>query len=97
MHWNYRIIKHDLDPDPSNHWYGLHEVFYEESDIPSEPGTGTGTSIDPTTFVSDVDEGPDGIVGALEIALNTLRDPRWSAVLSETDLKHASDCEPSKV
>jgi len=79
MSWNYRIILHDTDADPEKHWHGLHEVYY------SEDGKLSWTE-DAITFVCDLDEGPDGIIGSLELALKSLRDPRFSTVLKETEL-----------
>lgn len=29
-HWNYRLIVHDQDEDPSYHWCGIHEIFYND-------------------------------------------------------------------
>ncbi len=78
MTWNYRIILHDIDPDPERHWYGLHEVFYDDDGK-------MAWTIDPTTFSCDKDEGADGITASLEQALKTLRDPAYPVLLeSET-------------
>jgi hypothetical protein len=63
MAWNYRIILHDEDPNAANHWYGLHECYYEP----------TGWSENPTTFVCDKDEGPEAIIQELEQAVATLK------------------------
>ena len=84
MSWNYRIVLHDLDPDPEKHWYGLHEVHYGMPHEPGEPGI--GPTENPISFVCSRDEGKDGIVGALELALETLRDPRWGVVLTDSGM-----------
>lgn len=94
MSWNYRIILHDLDPDPAKHWYGLHEVHYGMPDDPSKPGI--GPTIEPTSFVCDVDEGKEGIIAALELALKTVRDPRWSVVLTDSGMAQGIGREPAK-
>lgn len=84
MSWNYRIILHDLDPDRDKHWYGLHEVYYGLPDDPGKPGI--GPTVDPIAFVCGVEEGRDGIINALELALKTLRDPRWGVTLSDSGM-----------
>lgn len=28
MTWNYRVLKYIDDPDPANHYYELHEMYY---------------------------------------------------------------------
>lgn len=84
MFWNYRIILHDLDPDPANHWYGLHEVFYGMPDDSSKPGV--GPTQNPIAFVCDADEGKEGIIASLERALKNVRDPRWGVVLTDSGM-----------
>lgn len=84
MSWNYRIILHDLDPNPANHWYGLHEVHYGMPGDPTKPGI--GPTEDPIPFVCDLDEGPEAIIESLERALKTLRDPRWAVVLTDSGM-----------
>ncbi len=56
MTWRYQIIKH-------KNWYGLHEVFLDDGKVKS-------WTEEPITFVSDVDEGVDGIIKALQMALD---------------------------
>ena len=94
MSWNYRIILHDLDPDPERHWYGLQEVHYGMPDDPSKPGI--GPSKDPITFVCDRDEGKEGIIKSLERALSTLRDPQWGVVLTDSRMAQGIGREVSK-
>jgi len=65
--WNYRIILHDVDEKIENHYYGLHEVYYDLNGS-------TGWTENPTSSVCGTDEDPkEGIIRALEMALNTLR------------------------
>ncbi len=56
MTWNYRIIDH-------GEYLGLHEVHYDDAGKPKS------CTADPITFVADAEEGADGIVKALEMAL----------------------------
>ena len=58
MTWNYRIIKY-----PDENGYGLHEVYYNEDGSPD-----TMTK-DPIDFVCESEEGPEGIIRDLEMAL----------------------------
>lgn len=58
MTWNYRIIKYK---DGSG--YGLHEVFYDKSGRPA------AMTVDPINFSTDSEEGPNGIVSSLSMAL----------------------------
>ncbi len=75
-HWKYRVIFHDLDPDETRHWYGLHEVYYTEN------GKLMWTE-NPISFVSDIDEGVFGVIGSLELAVACLRHSEWGKILSE--------------
>ena len=79
--WNFRIILHDDDPDPTQHWLGLHEVYYHEDD------TVAGWTAEPHTFLTDAELGVDDLIGELELALETLKKPRWNVVLSLRDLR----------
>lgn len=69
MTWNYRIIRHA-------DWIGLHEVYYDDGGRPKSYTTNAAT------FVCDLDEGPDGIIKSLEMAL---ADARKHPVLTEAD------------
>jgi len=71
MTWNYRIVRHH---QPSE-WFGLHEVFYDDS------GSPMGITAEPIGFISDGEEGPEGIIRSLEMALN---DAKRHPVLDET-------------
>ncbi len=83
MSWNYRVILHDLDPDPEKHWHGLHEVWYGQPGAPAKPGL--GWSKEPDSFSCDLEEGPETIIKMLEDALATLRDPRYAEVIKESE------------
>ena len=61
MSWNYRIIRHK-----EGH-FSLHEVYYDDAGKPN------GYTTDPISFVSDKEEGPDGIIESLEHALKDAR------------------------
>jgi len=91
MSWNYRIILHDLDSDPVNHWYGLHEVHYGMPYDRSQPGI--GPTKEPITFTCGRDEGKEGIIAALEMALRNLRDPRWGVVLTDSGMERGEGKE----
>lgn len=56
MSWNYRII---ATPDS----YALHEVYYDEN------GQIDGWTQEPTSFSAFPEEGPEGIVASLTMAL----------------------------
>lgn len=73
MTWNYRIIDH-------GDWLGLHECFYDENDKPN------GWTADPITFSCDKDEGTDGIIKSLELAL---ADAKKHPVLTPPGNDHA--------
>ena len=94
MSWNYRIVLHDLDPDPTKHWFGLHEVYYGMPDDRTKPGI--SPTVEPITFVCDVDEGREGIIQALELALTTLRNPRWGVVLTDSGMAQGIGREPGQ-
>lgn len=59
MSWNYRIIRYE---DGS---YGLHEVYYSKKD-----GQPIARTDRPVAFGCCEDEGPEGVVQSLEMALN---------------------------
>lgn len=73
MTWNYRIVRHH---EPSE-WYGLHEVYYDDDGKP------TSMTADPVDFVCDGDEGSEGLVRSLEMAL---ADAKRRPVLDERDI-----------
>lgn len=58
--WNYRILDH------GDH-FALHEVFY------TPRGRPRSWTEDAITFGSDPEEGADGIIGSLEMALADAR------------------------
>jgi hypothetical protein len=62
MSWHYRIVRRR---DGS---YCLHELFCDDT---GQPWTMT---IDPITFSSAADVGPDGIIESLEMALKDARE-----------------------
>lgn len=57
MTWNYRIIHYQ------NGDFGLHEVYYDEKEKP------TAITRTPVQFVCNAEEGHEGIVKSLRIAL----------------------------
>jgi hypothetical protein len=57
MVWNYRIVKYR-----DGGGYGLHEVYYDAAGLPWT------MTAEPTSFVCDVDEGPEGVKEALLMA-----------------------------
>lgn len=69
MTWNYRIVKR-LDGG-----YALHEVYYNAE-------TANGMTKYPTDFVCDLEEGPEGIVKSLEMAL---KDAKTRPVFDEAE------------
>ena len=71
MTWNYRILRHRKG---GHTWFALHEVFYDD-------GRPTSYTAEPVGFVADEDEGPAGIVGSLEDAL----DDAWRREVLEAD------------
>lgn len=60
MTWNYRLIRHDEH-------IALHEVFYDDG------GKITGWTADAISFVADLDEGAEGVISSLEMALADAR------------------------
>lgn len=93
MSWNHRIILHDLDPDPRKHWLGLHEVHYGTPGDPEVPGL--GWTVEPVTFVCGPDEGAEGIIGSLELALTTLYNPEYSEIIKESEWeRHRRPAKP---
>lgn len=71
MTWNYRIIQHK-----EGH-FALHEVYYNEAGKPD------GLTDSPVSFGADKDEGPEGIITSLELAL---KDARERPVLNISDI-----------
>ena len=63
MTWNYRIIYHSPETVIEVGWYALHEVYYDRKGKPD------GWTKDAITFVSDEEEGPDGVRKSLAMAL----------------------------
>jgi hypothetical protein len=57
MTWNYRIVRY---ADGSG--FGLHEVFYEN-------GAAVSMTVAAIPFVSDSEEGPQGVIESLRMAL----------------------------
>lgn len=74
MTWNYRVVKTETKDGPM---WGIYEVYYDD-DKP------TMRTVDPITFTSD--EGPEGIVDALNHALKTLED---RGVLDDSEFNFA--------
>lgn len=62
MSWNYRIVRCETGMGPV---WELHEMYYDED------GTPKYRTSEPVDFVSD--EGPEGVIKALEMALNDAR------------------------
>ena len=60
MTWNYRLIRH-------GEYVALHEVYYDGG------GKVTSWTADPISFVADLDEGAEGVIGSLEMALADAR------------------------
>ena len=61
MTWNYRIIHYQQGG------YGLHEMFYNEL------GVIDGWTKEAVDFGCEEDEGKDGIISSLELALNDVK------------------------
>ena len=78
MTWNYRIIRH---PDPDG-FFALHEVHYHDD------GRVRSWTEEPISFVCGLDEGLEGIIGSLEIAL---RDAKTRPVLELGELERGAD------
>ena len=76
--WNYRIVK-TRGEGPLGLWeaYGLYEVYYDAEGYP-ESRTGALAS-----FACDSDEGHEGILKSLELAL---KDAGTKPVLDEDDI-----------
>nr|CRH05995.1 protein of unknown function [Candidatus Magnetococcus massalia] len=62
MTWNYRLCKH-----PDGH-YSLNEVYYNDD------GTPYAMTESAVGFVADEDEGPDEVIGGLEMALKDAKE-----------------------
>ena len=75
MSWNYRIVQR-LRAGINPSFYALHEVHYDDDGLPWAMTT------DPVDFVCDLEEGPEGIVEALEMALV---DAKKTLVLDEPE------------
>jgi hypothetical protein len=71
MTWNYRIVRRSRD---GHAWFALHEVYYHPDGRPQ------AITVDPAQFVADVEEGHEGIIRALQLAL---ADARSRPVLDE--------------
>jgi hypothetical protein len=63
--WNYRIIKHDGADNAGHEWFGLHEVYTDDR--------GLSWTENPLSFVCDTEEGSEGIIKSLEMALADAR------------------------
>lgn len=61
MTWNYRIVRRNRD---GHAWLALHEVYYHADGRPH------AITADPAQFVADVDEDREGIIRALQLALD---------------------------
>jgi hypothetical protein len=70
MSWHYRVLRH---PDGS---LALHEVYCDEA------GQLNGYTKQPISFCADADDGPGGIITALERALS---DAKNRPVLAPSD------------
>lgn len=71
--WNYRIIRHRKPEE----WLAVHEVYYDEAGNPSS------MTVEPITFLVDGEEGPEGVIRSLEMAL---ADAKKHPVLEEADI-----------
>ena len=71
MSWHYRVLRH-----PEGR-LALHEVYCDEAGKPHSYTT------EPVSFGADEEEGLDGIVGALEMAL---QDARARPILNTSDI-----------
>jgi hypothetical protein len=74
--WNYRIIRYS---DGSG--FGLHEVFYEN-------GAPVSMTAEPIPFISDSEEGPQGVIESLRMAL---ADAETRPVLDEGEIMRWPD------
>jgi hypothetical protein len=59
MTWNYRVIR------SAEGAFGLYEVYYNQDDVP------IARSSTPITFVCDEEEGKEGILESLKLALES--------------------------
>lgn len=82
MSWNYRLITHK-DERQGYGWIGLHEVYYEDG----KPSAYTSDAIG---FRGDIEDGPEGVIEALEMAL---RDAKKAPPLDESDFPEEDGCE----
>ena len=67
MTWGYRIIRHPEPREELGYYLALHEVFYGD-DCRVHSWTEN-----PITFVCGCEEGPEGIIQSLEMALRDSR------------------------
>jgi hypothetical protein len=72
MSWNYRIVKFRHTDRHAKlcgeeHFYGLHEVYYDEDGNPN------GYTEHAVRFECGEDEGPEGIIKSLERALESAK------------------------
>jgi hypothetical protein len=74
--WSYRIVHY------KNGGYGLHEVYY------TDDGAVNGWTADPIDFACDEDEGANGVLEGLKLALEDAI--RWP-VLEEADLPQSAN------
>lgn len=81
-HWNYRIVKYK---DGSG--YGLHEVFYNAA------GEACAMTEDAISFHADDEEGPEGVLKSLQMALKdaterpVFEEPeRWALFDGDTEV-----------
>lgn len=77
--WNHRIVRHDSDPNPENHWLGVHLVFYEN-------GEQVSWNPVPETIRCSATVGREGIVGVLVNALKDVMDTDIE-ILNMSDMK----------
>jgi YD repeat-containing protein len=72
--WNYRIVRHESGD------LSLHEVYYDADGKP------TSMTAEPVTFACHAEEGREGIIKSLEMALHCAKEhdlfvppPHWAA------------------
>jgi hypothetical protein len=70
-HWNHRIVKYK-----DGQGFGLHEVYYDDV------GNEVGMTKWPVRFAVHTDEGAEGVITALELAM---RDARTRPVFEEPE------------
>lgn len=62
MNWRYGIIHH-IDTEIGDEWYSLHEIYDEKI-----------WTVEPVGFVASSDEGAEGVIASLEMALRDAKD-----------------------